>query len=381
MQFTTASETANPRAIPLDQLKRALVIKLRHHGDVLLASPVFTALKHAAPHCEIDALVYAETAPMLAGHPAVSRLFAIDRQWKRLGWRRRIHAELSLLHDLRARDYDIVIHLCVHRRGAWLARLLRPRWSVAPRHRGDFWANSFTHFYAAQSRPDRHTVESNLDALRALGIELHEEDKRVTIASSAEEIARIDALLTAHGFRARKFVHIHPTSRWTFKCWPMDRFGPLVRKFSRAGWPVVLTSAPDARERAMVRELLAHCATSGTDTEAKDPAPILDLSGQLTLSELAALAGRARLFVGVDSAPMHIAAAQAVPVVALFGPSGEKEWAPWRTPSRLVVSALHPCRPCGQDGCQGTKISACLTTIPVDAVWQACCELLEETAP
>lgn len=51
-----------------------LVTKLRHHGDVLLASPVFTALRRHAPQCEIDALIYADTAPMLSGHPALSQL-------------------------------------------------------------------------------------------------------------------------------------------------------------------------------------------------------------------------------------------------------------------------------------------------------------------
>ncbi len=59
-------------AIDPARVRRALVIKLRHHGDVLLASPVFTVLKRAAPQAEIDALVYRETAPMLAGHPAIS---------------------------------------------------------------------------------------------------------------------------------------------------------------------------------------------------------------------------------------------------------------------------------------------------------------------
>ena len=54
-------------AVPLEAVHRALVVKLRHQGDVLLASPVFTALKRKAPHVEIDALVYSETAPMLTG--------------------------------------------------------------------------------------------------------------------------------------------------------------------------------------------------------------------------------------------------------------------------------------------------------------------------
>ena len=66
-------------AIDPAALKRVLVIKLRHHGDVLLTSPVFTTLKRCAPQAELDALVYADTAPMLRGHPALSQLFTIDR--------------------------------------------------------------------------------------------------------------------------------------------------------------------------------------------------------------------------------------------------------------------------------------------------------------
>ena len=81
--LTMASPLPDP--VPLHLVRRALVTKLRHHGDVLLASPVFTALARAAPGIEIDALVYLETAPMLAGHPAIAQLHTIDRGWKKRG--------------------------------------------------------------------------------------------------------------------------------------------------------------------------------------------------------------------------------------------------------------------------------------------------------
>jgi heptosyltransferase-3 len=67
---------------------------------------------------------------------------------------------------------------------------------------------------------------------------------------------------------------------------------------------------------------------------------------------------------------MHIASAMGTPVVALFGPSGEFNWGPWRVPHRVVASD-HTCRPCGNDGCGGGKVSECLTTLPVSAVLQA----------
>jgi len=76
---------------------------------------------------------------------------------------------------------------------------------------------------------------------------------------------------------------------------------------------------------------------------------------------------------------MHIAAAVGTPLVALFGPSGEIEWGPWQVPHRVVASNDHPCRPCGNDGCGGGKISECLTTLPVERVDAAVRALLAET--
>jgi heptosyltransferase-3 len=106
---------------------------------------------------------------------------------------------------------------------------------------------------------------------------------------------------------------------------------------------------------------------------------VIDLSGQLTLAELGALIGAARLFIGVDSAPMHMAAAMGTPVVALFGPSGDAEWGPWRVPHRVVASDAHSCRPCGNSGCGGSNHSDCLLTLPEARVAAAVTVLLAET--
>lgn len=352
-------------------LRRALVIKLRHHGDVLLSAPVLSALKRQSPGCEVDALVYAETAPMLEGHPALSRLHLIDRNWKRAGMVLQARAELQLLSALRARRYDLVLHLSVHTRGAWLTRLLRPRWSVAPRFRPGFWAGSFTHLYPAQSDPQRHTVETNLDSLRMLGIEPSPQDKAVVLVPGAAAEAAVAGMLAQHGLAVGGFIHVHPASRWAFKCWPAERVAALCDDLAQRGWPIVLTSAPDPAEMALVAAVAAARARDGAAR-----APTVDLAGRLSLKELAALTSRARLFVGVDSAPMHMAAAMDTPVVAIFGPSGDREWGPWGPGHRVVASTTHDCRPCGRAGCDDSKVSECLTTLPVAQVLAACEELL-----
>ena len=69
-------------AVPLGEIARALVVMLRHHGDVLLASPVLSVLKAHAPNIEVDALVYDDTAAMLEGHPALTQLHVVGRNWK-----------------------------------------------------------------------------------------------------------------------------------------------------------------------------------------------------------------------------------------------------------------------------------------------------------
>jgi heptosyltransferase-3 len=369
--------SAPPDRVPTARVKRVLVTKLRHHGDVLLASPVVSTLKRALPDAEIDALVYADTAPMLIHHPGLATLHMIDRAWKRRGFLHRAREELRLLRELRKRRYDLLVHLTEHPRGLTLALLLRPSFSVTRVRREDehpsLWKRAFTHFYPFPRGRPRHTVETNLDALRRIGIHPTPEDKRLVIVPGQSAHARVEALLAERMLPAGAFVQVHPGSRWLFKSWPAGRMAQVVDKLVKDGYQVVVTGSSDPAERALVDVMLAALP----DTIRAD---VHDLTGRFTLLELAALTMRARLLVGVDSAPMHIAAAVGTPVVALFGPSDDIEWGPWGVAHRIVASGDHPCRPCRNDGCGGGKISECLTTLPVERVTAAIDALLAETA-
>jgi len=340
----------------LSRIRRVLVTKLRHHGDVLLASPVLGALKRQLPDAEIDALVYHDTRDMLSEHPALSQLHLVRKGGA-------LSEEWRLLLALRARRYDLLIHLTSSARGAWLARILQPAVSVAPNHPGKLYRNSFTHLYPQANA--RHIVECNLDALRRIGLWPEEADKKLVLVAGADAERSAEKHLRDLGLEAGKFILIHPTSRWLFKCWTEEGVAGLARQLMEHGHTLLFTSGPDAREMDMLARIQARLA---------DPAP--SLAGRLTLKELAALIARARLFVGVDSAPMHIASAVGTPLVVLFGPSGEIDWGPWCVPSRVITSD-HSCRPCGFDGCGGSKRSDCLESIPTGRVLDAALELLE----
>jgi len=216
-------------------------------------------------------------------------------------------------------------------------------------------------------------VEAYLDALRRIGVYPEPADKRLVLVPGRDADAQALALMAQHGLTARSFILVHPGSRWLFKCWPAEHTAALIDRIVDAGFRVVVTGAPDAGERALVAAILAAIGPAARERTH-------DLSEQLTLRELAAVTALARAFVGVDSAPMHIAAAMGIPTVALFGPSGELQWGPWGVPSRVISSDAHPCRPCGIDGCGGRKVSECLTTLPVSRAYEGLRSLLAETS-
>ena len=372
-------------AIDPTTVQRVLVTMLRHHGDVLLSTPVHAMLRRALPAVEVDALVYRETRPIVEGSPHLAQVHVVDRDWKKGGPLAHVAAEARLLATLRRRRYDLVVHLTGQRRGAWLVRALGPRYAVAPRLAdeaglaGRFWRRSFTHRFAnASSVPPgaalarRHVVEQNLDALRRLGIAIAEPPALTMAVGDAAE-GEAAALLARLGVDG-PFVAMQPTSRWRFKCWPVASNAALIASLLRRGETVVLSCAPDADERRMIAAIVA--AVDALPDVPRERLKVADDGG--TLNRLAALIARARLFVGIDSAPMHIAAAMQVPTVALFGPSGEFNWRPWRVAHRVVRHDGYPCRPCGQDGCGGGKISDCLVRLPVDAVVAAIDDLDRE---
>jgi heptosyltransferase-3 len=199
-------------------------------------------------------------------------------------------------------------------------------------------------------------VDHHLDALRLLGLQPGKPP--LGFYWSPEDENRLKGLLAARGFTSdRPFVVVHPTSRWMFKTWRLDGYAEVIAHLQRdLGLAVIVTGSPDRKERGAAGDIIRMSNSKP-----------LDLSGQLTLKQLGCLISRARFFFGVDSAPMHIAAAVGTPVIALFGPSGDHMWGPWGEGHRVVKKDWE-CRPCGQDGCRGTKVSRCLVEITTDEV-------------
>jgi len=343
-------------AINFDQVHAVLVIKLRHHGDVLLTSPMYQLLKQRFPHLTIDVLIYKETYPMLADHKAINHIYCIDKKQKGL------KHEIQRLKQLKQQSYDLIIHLTESWRGAILCRLLKPRYAVVRRyqHRQQrYWLNSFSHHYSSPQSNKRHTVEMHLDALRRIGIHPEPDEKKLVLCLNAP--AQQSLFQHYPEYDQQKYMVIHPTSRWLFKCYPAEKMAAVINQLSeRYGTRIVITAAPDEKELDYIDTMLSHVHHA-----------VINLAGQLNLYELAVLLKNSQTYLGLDSVPMHMAAALQVPTVALFGPSGDIEWEPWQNKAIVISSDQHPCRPCGQDGCGNSKVSDCLTSLPVERIVRA----------
>src|SRR6185369_3255369 len=125
---------------------------------------------------------------MLEGHPAIAQVHGIDRGWKQLSAPARAAREWRLFAALRARRYDLLIHLSEHPRGAWLARLLGVPYAVAPalRNASSWWSASFTHRWGLPLNGRRHMVEWNLDALRRIGLQPAPDERLLTLVPGSD---------------------------------------------------------------------------------------------------------------------------------------------------------------------------------------------------
>lgn len=354
-------------------IKKILVIKLRHIGDVLLAVPVFRALKETFPDAHTTALVNSGTEDALRGNPLIDEILTMDRSIKRLPTIRRYTKEIAFLKNIRANGFDMTVDLTGGDRAAILSFVSGAKYRLGWKSKKGFLGKQSIYTHLSEPDGSRHMVLQNLDVVKGFGI--NTEDLSVDFYIPEEDKAFAKSILKENSVdKNAGIVHIHPTSRWLFKCWNDEYMAEITRWLLDSGNTVIVTSSPDRREMEKARRILSLVGGS-------PDLRLIDLCGKTTIKQVGALSEISDLFFGVDSAPMHIAAAVGTPVVALFGPSGAFNWGPWDNKisnlgnpysnrngiqtfgMHTVIQRNWECIPCGKDGCNGSKISRCLEDI------------------
>lgn len=334
---------------------RILLVKLSSFGDVLHALPTLEALRAANPLAHITWLVEAAYAPLLSGHPALDEVWIAPRLRPAEFFSGSNPAALRrLLRQLRAQPFDLVLDLQgLLKSAVWVAR------AQSPRKVGYAKTRELSYLPLTERvppfDPEAHAVRRYLNLAHYLGAPPAPPRFRLGLDAAAD----ISALIPAES--ARPLAVLHPGARWASKLWPPASWANLAEWFHARGFHLAVTGSPADRELAA--GITAQCR-----------APLINLAGATSLSQLAAILRKTRLAVTTDTGVMHLAASLGTPATALFGPT-----APWRTgpfgEGHQVVRLNLPCSPCFKRHCPEPR---CLTDLTPEMVEAACEKILSK---
>jgi len=362
--------------------KKILIMKFRNIGDVLLTTPLIKNLKLNYPDATIDIAVNKGTEDMVTLHPSINKVIVYDRgSIKKLSPFKRLWSEVKFALNIRAEKYDLVINTTKGDRGAQLALVSGAELKMGYRSGKNYLTqNVFDMELPKQGL--RHTLEMDLDSIRALNLPIIE--KKAEIFWNNTDEAKVDKIFLDNKIDKKKFIHIHPVSRWMFKCINDITMAKIIDYCeNELKVKVVLTAAPVKEEFDKLKSIMEYCSSNP-----------LNFAGKLSLKQTAYLNKCSKVFIGVDTAIMHISAANNVPVLAFFGPSGADHWGPWDNDllesgyttrkgfrnmgKHRVIQEDRECIPCGQDGCEGTKISDCLMNLNLEFIKKNINEMLND---
>jgi len=339
---------------------RILIIRLRSIGDIILSTPALRLLKDWRPDLRLSVVVESRFAELLEGNSAVDEILTPGEG---SGWWK-ILSRFGIIRDLRDRAFAV----CVNLHGGPTSRQLT-RWC------GARWRAGFAHFRPQSlynvlipdartilNQPSLHTAEHQAAAFFYLGLP-RKPIPRAQLFSGTAQSAWWEAKRQRLGIGATQpYAVIHPTALYKTKEWSPEKFAQIGEYLETAqGIVPVFSCGPG--ESAVLDAV-----------EKAAGVPLRRLEGA-TLAQFAAALASARVFVGNDSGPAHLAAALARPVVVIFGSSNSQIWGPWprlvQGPPARVVQNFFDCNPCPGDRCYRFDKPECILSVTFEQVKDA----------
>lgn len=329
---------------------RLLFVKLKHIGDSLLLTPTLAAVKEAYPDAEIWVVVRKSCEGILAGCPAIDRLLTAaapeSSQRSRMTWM----DELRMICELRSRHFDYAFELTDGDRGrfiTWLSGAKHRCTSIGIRPLPWFWRGKFDLLSTSDWHDNHRAVVDFVKVSECLPLPQKEPPPLVFTRDRAVPWETPQPL--------KNYAVLHPGTRWVRKRWLAERWIEVARMLLEELDGVVISAGPDPEEIAQAEELVRAIGPRASST-----------LGGASWAQLAWLLYGARLFVGADTAAMHLAAACQCPTVAVFGATGVAHWRPWKTKNIVIAPSPEELR---QD-------QLAIRNIPSAKVILACRELL-----
>ena len=332
--------------------QKILVVRLGAIGDVIRTLPALRVLRHNLPDAHIAWVVEDRTASLLINHPDLNKVFVLPRkEWQQSFLRFKTLKEIvQFIQNLRKEKFDLVLDFHGLFKSGIITFLTgvknRVGYSRQFSKEGNFL---FTNHHVFLPKHKINRVERNLLLVKHLGLKIDEYSPIIPIAEKDRAFVASTIFSGLNPSPGPKVI-IHPGSSPStpYKRWDFSRFAQLAdRIIQKYGGNILFIAGND--EKGLVNNIVKQM------TESQHV-----LCQTETLTQLAEAIRQCDLFIGNDTAPMHLAAFVGTPVIALFGPTDPTENAPFGKGEALVIRKDVSCNPC--------RIRKCSNLLCMDAI-------------
>jgi heptosyltransferase-2 len=336
---------------PLPQdLRKILIRSTNWIGDAIMTTPAVRTIRRNFPEAEITLLALPWVGDVFRASPRVDRILAYERPGRHAGLR----GKFALAAELREERFDATILLQNAFEAAFISLLAGI--PVRAGYNSDGRGLLLTHGVRRTAAiKKRHQVHYYQEMLRELGCEPAGDDLELVVPREGDEWAA-DFLREA-ARAGRKIIGLNPGASYgPAKRWPAAKFARLAGELHQLPDAELLLFGT-AADREAAAEIRRECG---------DSSRVKDLTGRTTLAQAMGLISRCHAFVTNDSGLMHVAAALAVPTVAIFGSTNPVTTGPFSARASVVRTEL-ACSPCLETHCP-KKHFRCMETIGIDDV-------------
>jgi len=325
---------------------KVLIIKMTAVGDVVLSTAAFKAIRYKFPNAKICCLTSPQASAIVENCPHINEVIVFDPR------SRDLKALWLKSRELRRYHFDKVVDLQNNRVSHLLSFLAIPKESYG------YDNGKFSFLLSKKIKNNIRNippVEHQFRILKMLGID-YDPALRLELCPSPKDEAHAKGLLDSEWLSdGQVFVglNISASPQWPTKNWPLEHMAKLCDILGQKNIRVILTG--EDRDRSLGRKLI-------TKARAK-PASFI---GKTSILQLAALIKHCKVYISPDSAPLHVAAASAVPIIAFFGPTDARRHMP-PADKNVVLHKDMKCSPCYSGVCK-IKTHACMNDISPEEV-------------
>lgn len=323
----------------MEPIKSILVVNLMYIGDLLFTTPMLRTLRTTFPDAHIVMLADEKNTGVIKYNQHLSEIISIDKK----GYHNKLPNYLRLIADIRKRKFDLVINLHANERASAIAAFSGAKQIVG------FSAKGFGVFFDSSLKENIaiHQVDAYLEVLKTIGIDTIENSGLEMWVDEATEERATEIWHGAFPIchyepgEKKQVIGLNTGGSWPTKRWTKRGFAELADKLLVQGYGIAFFGGP--MDVADVNEIVSLMKYG-------QHKKVAIFTGKTTLLGMAALVKKCRALVTGDSGPMHIAVSRKVPVIAIFGPSDFRRYAPYMQEGNVIEVGC-PCQPCGKHSC------------------------------